>query len=45
MLVIANQLGFKDLKSFKAAVASDPKLHGQSRQQILDLYRKYIGQM
>src|SRR6267378_4150633 len=45
MLAVANQLGYKDLKSFKAAVASDPKLHGQSRQQILDLYRKYIGQM
>jgi uncharacterized protein (DUF885 family) len=45
MLAVANQLGYKDLKSFKAAVASDPKLHGQSRQEILDLYRKYIGQM
>ena len=29
----------------KAAVAADPKLHAQSRQQLLDLYRKYIDQM
>jgi uncharacterized protein (DUF885 family) len=45
MLGVANQLGFKDLKSFKAAIAADPKLHAQSRQQILDLYSKYINQM
>jgi uncharacterized protein (DUF885 family) len=45
MLATANKLGYKDLKSFKAAVASDPKMHGQSRQQILDLFRKYIDQM
>jgi uncharacterized protein (DUF885 family) len=44
-LVIANQLGYKDLKSFRAAVTANPKLHAQSRQQILDLYRKYIDQM
>jgi len=44
-LAIANKLGYKDLKSFAAAVKADPKLHGQSREQILDLYRKYIGQM
>ena len=45
MLATANKLGHTDLKSFKAAVAADPKVHGQSRQQILDLYRKYIDQM
>ncbi|MGB7846787.1 MAG: DUF885 domain-containing protein [Candidatus Acidiferrum sp.] len=45
MLAVANQLGYKDIKSFNAAVAADPKLHGQSRQQLLDLYRKYIDQM
>jgi uncharacterized protein (DUF885 family) len=44
-LVIANQLGYKDLKSFRSTVTADPKLHAQSRQQILDLYRKYIDQM
>jgi uncharacterized protein (DUF885 family) len=45
MLAVAIQLGYTDLKSFKAGIASDPTLHGQSRQQILDLYRKYINQM
>ncbi|MFZ3215114.1 MAG: DUF885 family protein [Candidatus Acidiferrales bacterium] len=45
MLAVANQLGYKDLKSFKAAIAADPKLHAHSREQILDLYRKYITQM
>ncbi len=45
MLAIANELGYKDLKTFKAVIAANPKMHGQSRQQILDLYRKYIAQM
>lgn len=45
MLGVAKQMGYKDVKSFNAAVNADPKLHGQSRQQILDLYRKYIDQM
>ena len=45
MLAVAQQLGFKDLKSFSAAVTADPKLHPHSRQQILDLYKKYIDQM
>ncbi len=44
-LAIAQKLGYKDLKTFAAAVKVDPKLHAQSREQILDLYRKYIGQM
>ena len=42
---VAAQFGYKDLKSFNAAIAVDPKLHGHSRQQILDLYTKYIDQM
>jgi uncharacterized protein (DUF885 family) len=45
MLRVANQFGYKDLKSFNAAIEKDPKLHAQSRQQILDLYTKFIGQM
>ena len=45
MLQIANHLGSKDLKSFGAAMKEDPKLHPQSRQQILDLYTKYIDGM
>ncbi|HKI00805.1 MAG TPA: DUF885 domain-containing protein [Thermoanaerobaculia bacterium] len=45
MLKIANKLGYKDLKSFNAAIEADPKHKAQSRQQILDLYTKYIDQM
>jgi len=45
MLAVANQLGYKDMKSLNAAVDADPKLHAHSRQEILDLYRKYIDQM
>ncbi len=45
MFATANKLGYQDLKSFKAAIAADPKMHGHSRGQILDLYRKYIEQM
>src|SRR6202795_1060860 len=45
MLEVVHQLGFKDMKSFKAAVDANPKLHAQSREQILDLYRKYEAQM
>lgn len=45
MLQVAHQLGYKDLKSFGAAIKTDPKLHPKSRQEILDLYTKYIGGM
>jgi uncharacterized protein (DUF885 family) len=45
MMEVVQKLGFKDMKSFKAAVDADPKLHAQSREQILDLYRKYEDQM
>ena len=45
MLVIANKLGYKDLKSFNAAITADPKLHAASREQVLDTYRGYLNQM
>jgi uncharacterized protein (DUF885 family) len=45
MLLLARKLGYQDLKSLNAAIEKDPKLHAQSRQQILDLYTKYIAQM
>ena len=45
MIAVVNQLGYKDMKSFKAAVDADPKLHAHSREEILDLYRKYEDQM
>ena len=45
MLGVAKQMGYKDVKSFNAACDADPKLHAHSRQEILDLYQKYIDQM
>jgi uncharacterized protein (DUF885 family) len=45
MLKIAKQLGFADLKSCNAAFKKDPSLHAHSRQEIVDLYTKYIEQM
>lgn len=45
MLVIAKKLGFNDLKSFYASVRVNKDLKAKSREQILDLYRKYISQM
>jgi uncharacterized protein (DUF885 family) len=45
MLAVAQQLGFSDLKSFYASIKTNPKLHAHSREEILDLYRKYIDQM
>jgi uncharacterized protein (DUF885 family) len=42
---VATKLGYKDVAALKAAVATDPKYHAHSREEILDLYRKYIGQM
>lgn len=45
MLEVAKQFGYSDLKTFRAAIKNDPKLHAHSRQEILDLYRKYIDQM
>lgn len=45
MLTIAKSLGFSDLKSFRASLETNPDVHAKSREQILDLYRKYIDQM
>jgi uncharacterized protein (DUF885 family) len=45
MLAVARQLNYADLKSFYAAIKTNPKLHAHSREEILDLYRKYIDQM
>lgn len=42
---IARKLGYADLKAMRAAVRTDPKQHAQSREQILELYRKYVTQM
>jgi uncharacterized protein (DUF885 family) len=45
MFDVAWKLGYKSLPDFNAAIAIDPKLHGHSREELLDLTRKYIDQM
>ncbi|MFL6246131.1 MAG: DUF885 domain-containing protein [Thermoanaerobaculia bacterium] len=45
MLAIAKKLGYADLKTFNAAVEANPALKAKSRQDMLDLYTKYIDQM
>jgi uncharacterized protein (DUF885 family) len=45
MVQVANQLGYKDLKTFSASLQANPKVHVHSRQEILDLYQKYVDQM
>ena len=42
---VARQLGFSDLKSFKASLKTNPAVHPRSRQQILDEYQTYTDQM
>ena len=44
-LVIARKLGFSDLKSFRASLNKNPKLIPKSREEILDKYRFYVGEM
>jgi uncharacterized protein (DUF885 family) len=44
-LAIAKKLGFADLKSFQASLKTNPKLVPTSREDILEIYRKYIAQM
>src|SRR5262249_52001486 len=45
MLAVARQSGYKSLKEFNTAIAVDPNLHGHSREEFLDLTRRYIDQM
>jgi uncharacterized protein (DUF885 family) len=45
MVEVVHQLGYKDMKEFKASVDTNPKLHPRSREEILELYRKYEDQM
>ena len=45
MLVIAQKLGFKDLKSFQADVKTNPKLKAASREALLNVYRGYLDPM
>ena len=45
MLAIVHQLGFADLKSFRTALAANPKEHPQSKEALIDAYKGYIAQM
>ena len=45
MLEIAQKLGYKDLKSFQAALKSDPKYHPASGDALVATYRGYIAGM
>jgi uncharacterized protein (DUF885 family) len=45
MRSIASKLGFKDLKSFNAAVEKNPALRPRSREHILEIYSRYTDGM
>jgi uncharacterized protein (DUF885 family) len=45
MLTIAKQLGFPDLATFRRSLEVNPKLKATSADQILEDFRKYVGQM
>jgi len=45
MLVIAQRLGYSDLKRFNTAVDANPRLHAASREKLLDVYRMDLQQM
>ncbi len=42
---LAIKAGYKDLSSFRAALNSDPKYVPKSADQIVDDFRRYVGQM
>jgi uncharacterized protein (DUF885 family) len=45
MLSIAQKMGYPDLKSFEATIKTNPALRPKSRQEMLDLYTRYIDTM
>jgi len=45
MTVIAHKLGFTDLAALRASIPTNPRLHAQSPQQLIGLYKHYIDQM
>jgi uncharacterized protein (DUF885 family) len=45
MLAIAHEEGFADVASFDASIKKNPKYVPASAEQILDDYRRYLGQM
>ena len=45
MTAIAKKMGFADLASFRVSLKNNPKYIPTSSQQILNVFRQYIGQM
>src|SRR5581483_8627658 len=45
MLAVAHRAGFADLASFRESVHNDPRYRATSAEQIVEDFRKYIGQM
>jgi len=45
MLAIVKKLGSQDIKSFSAAMKTNPKLHPASKEALLDAYKGYIAKM
>jgi uncharacterized protein (DUF885 family) len=45
MLVIAKKLGYADIAALRAAIVANPKLHPNSREALLDVYRADIDHM
>src|SRR6185437_8663965 len=45
MLALAKQQGFSNLAAFNASIKSNEKLYAKSGDQLLQLYKTYIGQM
>jgi uncharacterized protein (DUF885 family) len=45
MLTIVKKLGFQDIKSFSAAMKTNPRLHPVSKEALLDAYKGYIAKM
>lgn len=44
-LAIAKQLGFADLKTFRASLKTNPNLKPTSPDQLVETYKRYIAQM
>jgi len=45
MLELAKKQGFNDLPSFNKSIEENPELRAKSREQIIELYKKYEDQM
>jgi uncharacterized protein (DUF885 family) len=45
MLGVAKKMGYADLRSFAAAIDTDPARHFRSRQDVVDAYQRYTDQM